>query len=153
MWDNNLSKADSTLELDKKFTAEVLGYKWRTGQASIMGEAYQVQSRFKEFTNNVYQFNSELNEKCYVVESPDSFYPAEDKTGATIMRYSENNLVSGIANDNGVYQTVIIGFPFESILEEQQRHSLMKSTLEFFSNRVIKEVEKTPTPQNKTKKK
>lgn len=152
LWDNNLSKADSTLELDKKFTAEVLGYKWRTGQASIMGEAYQVQSRFKEFTNNVYQFNSELNEKCYVVESPDSFYPADDKTGATIMRYSENNLVSGIANDNGVYQTVIIGFPFESILEEQQRHSLMKSTLEFFTNRVMKEVEKTPTLQNKTKK-
>jgi hypothetical protein len=88
----------------------------------------------------------------YVVESPDSFYPADDKTGATIMRYSENNLISGIATDNGSRQTVIIGFPFETITDIQQRNELMKSTLKFFKNRVSKPAEKKETKTKKTKK-
>ena len=78
---------------DAKFAAEVLGFKWRTGQASTTGEAYEVQSRYKEFGKAKYNFNNTLNSLMYVVESPDSFYPADDKTGATIMRYKENNLI------------------------------------------------------------
>ena len=133
LWDNSLSDK-ATLNADQKFAAEVLGYKWRTGQASITGEAYQVQSRFSEFNNGQYRFNNELNDSCYVVESPDSFYPADDKKGATIMRYTENNLISGVACDNGAYQTVVIGFPFETITDQSQRNHLMKSTLDFFNN-------------------
>ena len=69
-----------------------------------------------------------------MVESPDSFYPADDKKGATIMRYTENNLIGGVACDNGMYQTVVIGFPFETIVDQSQRNHLMKSTLDFFTN-------------------
>ena len=133
LWDNAMS-SKATLDADQKFAAEVLGYKWRTGQASITGEAYHVQSRFSEFNNGKYRFNNELNDTCYVVESPDSFYPADDKKGATIMRYAENNLIGGIASDNGTHQTVVIGFPFETITDQSQRNHLMKSTLDFFKN-------------------
>ena len=133
LWDNSLAD-QATLEADQKFAAEVLGYKWRTGQASITGEAYHVQSRFSEFNNGEYKFSNELNDTCYVVESPDSFYPADDKKGATIMRYTENNLIGGVACDNGMYQTVVIGFPFETIVDQSQRNHLMKSTLDFFTN-------------------
>ena len=151
IWDNPLiTKADA--EMGKKFAAEVLGFKWRTGQASTTGEAYGVQSRFKEFGRNKYRFNNTLNALCYVVESPDSFYPADDKKGATIMRYSENNLVSGIASDNGTHQTVVIGFPFETITDEQQRNELMKSTLDFFKNRAHKPAEKKETKTSKKRK-
>ena len=151
IWDNPLiTKADA--EMGKKFAAEVLGFKWRTGQASTTGEAYGVQSRFKEFGRNKYRFNNTLNALCYVVESPDSFYPADDKKGATIMRYSENNLVSGIASDNGTHQTVVIGFPFETITDEQQRNELMKSTLDFFKNRAHKPAEKKVTKTSKKRK-
>ena len=39
-------------------------------------------------------FSNTLNRDIYAVESPDSFYPCDPATGATIMRYSENNLVA-----------------------------------------------------------
>ena len=151
--DNPLSSKE-VVDADAKFAAEVLGFKWRTGQASTTGEAYEVQSRYKEFGKAKYNYNNTLNSLMYVVESPDSFYPADDKTGATIMRYSENNLISGIATDNGSRQTVIIGFPFETITDIQQRNELMKSTLKFFKNRVSKPTEKkeTKTKETKTKK-
>ena len=150
--DNPLSSKE-VADADAKFAAEVLGFKWRTGQASTTGEAYEVQSRYKEFGKAKYNFNNTLNSLMYVVESPDSFYPADDKTGATIMRYSENNLISAIASDNGCYQTVVIGFPFETITDEQQRNALMKSTLKFFKNRVSKPVEKKVAKKYVAKKK
>ena len=152
LWDNAMS-SKATLDADQKFAAEVLGYKWRTGQASVTGEAYQVQSRFSEFNNGQCRFNNELNDTCYVVESPDSFYPADDKKGATIMRYTENNLISGIASDNGTHQTVVIGFPFETITDQSQRNHLMKSTLDFFKNHASGKVNvKTNKTANKKKK-
>ncbi len=149
LWDNPHSNK-ATLAADKKFAAEVLGFNWRTDQAATTGEAYEVQSRYAQFGKNKFQFNNSLNEACYVVESPDSFYPANDKNGATIMRYSENNLISGIACDKGTYQTVIVGFPFETIVDEAQRDALMKSTLEFFKRQ--KTAKSTATKTNKTKK-
>lgn len=150
LWDNSLSDK-ATLDADKKFAAEVLGYKWRTGQASIIGEAYHVQSRFSEFNNGKYKFNNELNDTCYVVESPDSFYPADDKKGATIIRYTENNLIGGVACDNGMYQTVVIGFPFETITDQSQRNHLMKATLDFFKNHESGVVKVKSNKQSKKK--
>ena len=150
--DNPLSSKE-VADADAKFAAEVLGFKWRTDQASTTGEAYEVQSRYKEFGKVHYKFNNTLNDTCYVVESPDSFYPADNKTGATIMRYCENNLISAIASDNGCRQTVVIGFPFETIVDQNQRNELMKSILKFFNNRVSKPIEKNVAKKTITKKK
>jgi hypothetical protein len=127
LWDN-----PRATESDREFAANVLGYKWRVGQASVTGEAYEVQSRFPQFGTGRYTFSNELNSDCYAVESPDSFYPADDSKGATIVRYGENNLIAGTAFDNGNYRTVVIGFPFETINGEQSRLSLMKQVLDFF---------------------
>jgi len=132
LWDN----PNSTMEVaraDQKFATEILGYHWRVGQASVTGEAYEVQSRFKSFTGGKYGFSNELNADCYAVESPDSFYAPDSTTGCTIMRYSENNLVAGTANRFGGYSTVVIGFPFETIADEGARASLMAQILNFFA--------------------
>ena len=88
-----------------------------------------------------------------MVESPDSFYPADDKKGATIMRYTENNLIGGVACDNGMYQTVVIGFPFETITDQSQRNHLMKATLDFFKNHESGVVKVKSNKQSKKKKK
>lgn len=131
LWDN--CHSDSTiLARDQKFATEVLGYHWRVGQASVEGTAYEVVSPFKSFGNGMFNFFNTLNADSYVVESPDSFY-ASDKRGATIMRYGENNLVAGIAVNDPKYQTVILGFPFESIIGEKDRDHLMKQILDFFN--------------------
>ncbi|MCH5220907.1 MAG: xanthan lyase [Muribaculaceae bacterium] len=131
IWDNPNS-SDETAKKDKEFAQNVLGYCWRVGQASVTGEAYQVPTRFKALTKGNYKFSNELNADCYVVESPDSFYPSDDKKGATFMRYTENNLIAGTAFDNEKYRTVVIGFPLETVNDDNSRANLMKQVLKFF---------------------
>ena len=132
LWDNPHSDKE-TQERDQKFAQEVLGYHWRVGQASVTGEAYEVQSPFKAFAGGKFTFYNTANADSYAVESPDSFYPADPAKGYTIMRYSENNLVAGTAfNNDNLYRTVVMGFPFESIKCPNCRAKLMKQVLNFF---------------------
>ncbi|MDE6309661.1 MAG: hypothetical protein K2L81_05650, partial [Muribaculaceae bacterium] len=95
----------------------------------------------------VYTFNNELNSEGYAVESPDSFYPANDYTSATFMRYKENNLIAATAMDNGTWKTLAIGFPFESIKDTDKRNHLMKEALDFFAapHKVIAKPEQPKT--------
>lgn len=133
IWDNPFS-SEEVAKADKAFASEVLGYNWRVGQASVTGQAYQVDCRFRQFTGGDYSFSNELNPDCYAVESPDSFYASDSKKGCTFMRYTENNLVAGTAFDNG-YRTVVIGFPFETISGASSRASLMKQVLDFLTDK------------------
>lgn len=132
LWDNPFSD-EATAAADQKFATDVLGYHWRVGQASVTGEAYEVPTRFKEFTGGEFRFSNTLNSESYIVESPDSFYPADASRGCTLMRYGENNLVAGIAAAFDNYRTVVIGFPFESITNSGDRDSLMSQILNFLS--------------------
>ena len=134
LWDNPNSSAE-TAAADQKFATEVLGYHWRVGQASVTGEAYEVDCRFKAFTGGEYEFANELGPDCYAVESPDSFYAADKDKGCTMMRYSENNLVAGTATAFDGYRTVVIGFPFETIRSAEGRTGLMTQILNFFTNK------------------
>ena len=133
IWDNPNSDQE-TAKADKEFAREVLGFNWRVGQASVTGEAYQVATRFKDFTKGEYKFHNELNPDFYAVESPDSFYPADNSKCATFMRYSENNLIAGTVYDSGEHRAVVIGFPFETIKGLGGRQSLMKQVLDFFAD-------------------
>ncbi len=133
LWDNRIADPE-TLKADQEFATKVLGYHWRVDQASVTGEAFECPSRFHAFGRDNYNFYSELNDTSYVVESPDSFYPA-DKRAETIIRYSENNLIGGIAMADPNYKTVVIGFPFESIKDSDSRNAFMKQVLNFFSNK------------------
>ncbi len=152
IWDNPNS-TEAVAEADKKFATEVLGYHWRVGQASCTGEAYEVDSRFKQFDRHDYTFSATLNADCYVVESPDSFYPADGKRGATIMRYTENNLIAGIAYDNNAYRTVVIGFPFETIKNDADRTALMSQVLNYFSQPKTQAVKTADKKDKKSKRK
>lgn len=134
LWDNPNSSAEAAAA-DQAFATDVLGYHWRVGQASVTGEAYQVDNRFNDFTGGKYEFSAELNADCYAVESPDSFYAADKDKGCTIMRYSENNLVAGIAAAFDSYRTVVLGFPFETINDADARTALMTQILNYFKNK------------------
>lgn len=152
IWDNPFS-SPQVADADQKFATDVLGYHWRVGQASVTGQAYEVASRFRQFNGGDFDFSAELNPEIYAVESPDSFYPADDKKGATIMRYTENNLIAGTAFDNYKYRTVVIGFPFETIKDAASRNKLMKQVLDFFSAPKTQSPKATDKPKKKSKKK
>lgn len=124
LWDN-----DAPDQADKDFATNVLKYKWRTGQAAITGKVKSVASPYSELKGK-YEFYSELNPECYVVESPDALEPAGNDS-YTVFRYSENNLSAGVAYA-GDYKTCVLGFPFESLKTASQRVQLMSTILNFF---------------------
>ncbi|MDE6277677.1 MAG: xanthan lyase [Muribaculaceae bacterium] len=134
IWDNPYSD-EATAEADKAFARDVLGFNWRVGQASVTGEAYQVPTRYKALGKGVYRFSNERNPEIYAVESPDSFYPSDDKKGATFMRYTENNLIAGTAYSPGDYRAIVIGFPFETIDGADSRTHLMRQITNFLSGK------------------
>jgi hypothetical protein len=123
LWDTPFVK-----DSDKQFAQEVLKYKWRTGHAAVTGKVKSVHSPYEQFTGN-YQFYHQLNPDFYAVESPDAIEPAGEGSH-TVFRYSENNLSAGIAY-SGDYKTCILGFPFETVQEENDRHQLMEDLLRF----------------------
>lgn len=128
IWD----KKDA-VEEEKNFAADVLGYKWRVGQAAIVGKLYAVPSIHKALSDEGnWEFEMELNDKIYAVESPDALFPADTKTGATVLRYTENNIPAGVAAAKDGYKTFVMGVPFEVVKNEKDRNALMKRVLTFF---------------------
>ena len=127
VWDNKKA-TDET----RKFASDVLGYKWRVGQASITGEAYMVPTYFDSFGELDLDYYTTLNSEFYAVESPDAMYPTFEDKGCTLLRYTENNIPAAVVNDFDTYKTCIVGFPFETIKSESARNTFMKQVLEFF---------------------
>lgn len=135
LWDNPHSTKE-VAEADQSFATDVLGYHWRVGQAATMFGIYEVPCRFREFKGGSYYYTNFFNESCYLVESPDSFYAPDTATGCTFMRYTENNLVAGVANNFKSYRTVILGVPFESIGGvDDTPADLMSQILNFLSKK------------------
>lgn len=133
LWDNPHSD-EATMAADKKFAADVLGYQWRSGQATIGGEATTVQNPYGIPTHLTVDFVQQPNAESYAVESPDAVMPA-DKRGATFMRYTENNLPAGTLFDVGSYRTAILGFPLESVAARGNDADALLGQLLKFLNR------------------
>jgi hypothetical protein len=75
-------------------------------------------------------FNSGYSENIYSAEAPDAIEPA-GKGALCGFRYSETNASAGVTFRGG-YKTVILGFPFETIIREEERNRLMKQIISFF---------------------
>ncbi|MCG8309422.1 MAG: hypothetical protein MI975_18655 [Cytophagales bacterium] len=111
-----------------KFANEVLHFKWRTNHAARKGEVCASDYSNKAFTGKL-EFNTAYHPEIYKVEAPDAVEPAGNGA-VTAFRYSENNVSAGIMF-SGKYKTVVLGFPFETILEETERNRLMKQVLDY----------------------
>ena len=114
---------DSTLAVEVK---GILGFKHRTNHAVRKVKFYGVDDGFRLKA----EVNTEYRMDLYPVEAPDAIEPA-NKNGKTVFRYSENNTSAGVAFSNKKYKTVILGFPFEAIVLEQDRNALMNQIIEF----------------------
>ena len=122
LWKNN-SPADI------KFSKEVLKMEWITHHAAVCGEAVSVDSAFYP-TRNPIRFNTTFCDSLYAVKSPDAIQPVNG--GKIILRYGENQFSAGIAY-RGSYATVLLGFPFESILDAETRRRLMEAVINHLS--------------------
>ena len=115
------------------FAKRVLKYKWRTDHAAKGGYVYANNERlFGEDKN--YTFVTDFHPDIYGAENPDGIEPADESNAITVLRYSENNVSAGVAWNGDSYNTVVLGFPFECIISENERNAMMKRILDFFKN-------------------
>ena len=112
----------------QKFATEVLKYKWMTDLAAKNGAVKATQSPY-DFKNS-YTFHTTPNSAVYCVESPDGIVPAS-KDAWTIFRYSDNNISAGVAY-KGSYNSVVLGFPIETLQSEEQIRSIINEVIKFF---------------------
>jgi len=113
------------------FASDVLHYTWRTNHATKKGLACVTDQAAQLFPNQI-QFNTDDHPDLYSVESPDAIEPSGE--GAfRIYRYASGGSSAGIAY-KGNYRTVVLGFPFETVLTEEQRVELISHIMKFFNN-------------------
>ena len=129
MWDN--PDAGVSLDTDKDFARKILKYNFRERRAAKTGKVAAVRSDISS-CQSVYDYYSELNDKSYVVESPDGIVP-EGENAYTIYRYPENAISAGVAYKGTDYRTCILGFPFESLKDSRSRDEVMKNTLDLLT--------------------
>jgi len=113
---------------DIHFARDVLKFNWATDHASQAGSVFST-----GFIPDLEQiiFNQDYHPSVYKVESPDALDPIPG-VSSTLLRYSDNHFSVGIYY-NGNYKTVVLGFPFETIINQRERDALMKTVLSFFN--------------------
>jgi hypothetical protein len=127
-----------TLPVDSmtiKFARKVMKYFHRTNHAVKNGYIIVCDTVFRQIVKDI-KFNTSDHNKIYTVEAPDAIEPA-DSLAYTIFRYRENNMSAAVAY-NGAYKVVVFGFPFESIVEMENRNQTMRAIIEFFKSKHIK---------------
>jgi hypothetical protein len=111
-----------------KFAEKTLHFLPRTGHAVRGGNVYATDYAKPSFTGK-FSFNTGCSPSIYTVEAPDAIEPA-GKGALCSFRYDENNASAGVVY-NGTNKIVILGFPFETIINEKQRCQLMDEILRF----------------------
>jgi len=112
-----------------KFADAILHFRHRTGHAVRTGEIYSTDYA-KRYFSGKYSFNTGYSELIYSAEAPDAIEPSGKGT-VCAFRYGENNASAGTLY-KGSYKTFILGFPFETIISENQRADMMKQILNYF---------------------
>jgi hypothetical protein len=113
---------------DRKFVEGVLHATFGGAMATRRGDVKSLSLSGMKETFSV-KFNTELNDKIYCVESPEVVRPA-GQGASTAMRYRTTNQGAAIAY-KGKYRTFVAGFPFETIIEREERDKMMSEVLNF----------------------
>jgi hypothetical protein len=120
----------STLPADSsgmRFAREILKCTWTTDHASRTGQVLTADTTFLPARITL-QFSASVNDSIYAVESPEALGPL--RGGKTLLRYAENLFSAGVGH-KGTCNIVVLGFPFETVVQRAQRESLMRAILRF----------------------
>ncbi|RLD30881.1 MAG: hypothetical protein DRI73_09750, partial [Bacteroidetes bacterium] len=113
----------------RNFAKNILHYTWRSNYAVESGNVYSTDFVQPDF-NISFTFNTDYHPKIYTVEAPDAIEPF-GKGAKTAFRFSETNASAGVLYE-GDYKTLLLGFPFETILDSKQGLQLMKQVIRYF---------------------
>ncbi|HEX9971969.1 MAG TPA: fibronectin type III domain-containing protein, partial [bacterium] len=126
---SDLVGSKDTTQNDLQFAKEVLKIDWQTNHAAVTGKVSSVDSLFIQSTE-VFHFNTEYHPDLNAVESPDAIDPV--KGAKTILRYAENRFSAATAYLGNDYSVIVLGFPFETIVDESWRNRVMRAVLSSF---------------------
>lgn len=121
------NRIDST---DINFAQEVLHIKHRTNYASRIGNIVSANDTIFMVPNGL-EFNTEFVPEIYRVEAPDAIEPA-DTNSVVLMRYGHNTKSAAVGYRDEISGVVVMGFPFETVIDRKQRAELMQSVLNYF---------------------
>ena len=120
------------MESSVKFAKEVLGYRWRTDQASRTGQVRSARNPLADYSEmGVFGFHNAVNPEMYSVESPDGLEPAS-AAGKTLFRYADTGISAGVGYEGDGYRAVSLGFPIEVLHEKEDINKIINITLDFF---------------------
>lgn len=114
-------------EKDKTFCTQVLKYGYK-GSVNNNDSLTSIISK----TRN-YNVIHKMNDKIYAITSPDILNPYEN--AVPIMYYYPSKAIAAIMNKNNKYKTFVLGFPFETITDEEAQKALMADILDFFTKK------------------
>ncbi len=132
----DLQNSPSATSMGRDFARDVFGFEWRTDHAAVTGAVSEVRSRFfSDFSGGKFLFGLVSGGAPYEVASPDALYPYSPTSGATVMRYDENQTPAAVAYVSASHRTISLGFPFESICSRRSRDVLMKQILNYLTSK------------------
>lgn len=113
---------------DRDFASEVLGIEPATGDRIHNGRLeVDASSPIKGLGRTPIYYNNRLNEKVYIVESPDQLMPVDNAT--VFLRFNDNGNAAGVINTYGRGKAATISVPLETLTESGVRDILMKQIL------------------------
>ncbi len=112
-----------------EFASDWLGYTWRSNNASNTGDVYPTNAATLLNLPDLV-FNTEVHPEIYVVEAPDAIEASGDFS-STVYRYASNKTSAAVVL-NEKHKAFTLGFPFETILDPDDRDALMQRILLFF---------------------
>ena len=133
---SDLVIADKSTNFERRFMENTLKIKWKSDKIGNVGQVV-----FKPVNNIHFQHVQQLsfysipNSVSYHVEAPDVILPA-GKKAVSLCDYKENGYSAGIAYKEK-YGICAFGFPFETIKSADDQNMLMKSVLQFFTDKNI----------------
>jgi hypothetical protein len=78
------------------------------------------------------EFHNAQNSEKYCVEAPDGIAPASS-SAQTILRYEDTGVSAGIKNQGNGYRTVCLGFPIETLKNEDDIDAILSLCLTFLA--------------------
>jgi hypothetical protein len=112
-----------------KFLDNVLKFQYDADHASRNGEVTSTDTSF--FTpDSTLTFNTILNDSIYAVQAPDAI--VNNDQSHVLLRYSENQFPAAVGYKKD-YGVVVMGFPFETILNQKYRDSLIEHVIKFLN--------------------
>lgn len=117
---------------EKEFARQVLHISHNGDMATRRAIARIVASPMHMARADV-EFNREPSRKIYSVESPGCIIPY-GREAFIAMRYPTNNQSAAVGYKGKEYRSMVMGFPFETILDQADRDMLMQGVLNFLYN-------------------